>query len=238
MRRIAAAVPVLAAVAAVAAVSPPQARPDWTLLQLETMEHFQSLLRMDTSDPPGNEQQAAEYLVRALRQENIPVETFARQGHRPNVVARLKANGHAALLHTTASPTMVTAGQRVNVIPSEATATIDVRTLPEEDPAEVLEELRRVVSDPTVSVQWGTRASGPGGRSGLNTAAFRTLEAAVTRHFQTTTLPSMSTGGTDMPYLRAKGIQCYGIGPAIDVEDGPRGFGAHSDQERILEDEL
>ena len=48
----------------------------------------------------------------------------------------------------------------------------------------------------------------------------------------------MSTGATDMAYLRAKGVQCYGIGPAIDVEDGPKGFGAHSDQERILESEL
>ena len=52
------------------------------------------------------------------------------------------------------------------------------------------------------------------------------------------TLPVMSTGATDMAYLRAKGIQCYGIGPAIDEEDGPKGFGAHSDQERILESEL
>jgi hypothetical protein len=33
-------------------------------------------------------------------------------------------------------------------------------------------------------------------------------------------------------------MQCYGIGPATDVEDGPKGFGAHSDQERILETEL
>jgi acetylornithine deacetylase/succinyl-diaminopimelate desuccinylase-like protein len=48
----------------------------------------------------------------------------------------------------------------------------------------------------------------------------------------------MSTGATDMSYLRAKGIQCYGIGPATDLEDGPLGFGAHSDQERILESEM
>ena len=48
----------------------------------------------------------------------------------------------------------------------------------------------------------------------------------------------MSTGATDMAYLRAKGIQCYGVGPVRDVEDGPKGFGAHSDQERIVEEEL
>jgi hypothetical protein len=41
-----------------------------------------------------------------------------------------------------------------------------------------------------------------------------------------------------MAYVRARGTQCYGIGPATDAEDGPKGFGAHSDQERILESEL
>jgi hypothetical protein len=41
-----------------------------------------------------------------------------------------------------------------------------------------------------------------------------------------------------MAFLRQKGMQCYGIGPALDSEDGPKGFGAHSDQERILESEL
>jgi acetylornithine deacetylase/succinyl-diaminopimelate desuccinylase-like protein len=52
------------------------------------------------------------------------------------------------------------------------------------------------------------------------------------------TLPTMSTGATDMAYLRNKGIECYGIGPAIDREDAALGFGAHSDQERILISEL
>ena len=60
----------------------------------------------------------------------------------------------------------------------------------------------------------------------------------ATQHYSAPTLPTMSTGATDMAYLRGKGIQCYGIGPATDAEDGPKGFGAHSDQERILESEL
>ena len=48
----------------------------------------------------------------------------------------------------------------------------------------------------------------------------------------------MMTGGTDMAQVRARGVQCYGIGPFTDIEDGPKGFGAHSDQERILEEAL
>ncbi len=42
----------------------------------------------------------------------------------------------------------------------------------------------------------------------------------------------------DMAYLGARGVQCYGVGAMVDVEDGPKGFGAHSDQERFLEESL
>ncbi len=35
---------------------------DWTAVERETLEHFQTVLRFDTSDPPGNERPAAEYL--------------------------------------------------------------------------------------------------------------------------------------------------------------------------------
>jgi hypothetical protein len=60
----------------------------------------------------------------------------------------------------------------------------------------------------------------------------------VTRVYNTVTLPSMSTGATDMAQVRARGAQCVGIGSAIDVEDQLKGFGMHSDQERLLESEL
>ena len=144
----------------------------------------------------------------------------------------------AALLHATASPNIVDGGYRINVIPSEAKATLDLRILPDDDPKQVLESIRKAVNDPAVDVSFGARDIRPGGKSGLDTEAFKTIEAAVRRQYNTTTLPIMSTGATDMAYLRAKGVQCYGIGPAVDSEDGPKGFGSHSDQERILEAEL
>ena len=143
------------------------------------------------------------------------------------------------MLRTSISPNMFTAGYRLNVIPSEAKATLDVRTLPDENPARFIEEVRKVVNDPAVEVNWAQRDVRPGAAVGrLDSEIFETLEAAVTKNYRTVTLPTMSTGATDMSYLRAKGIECYGIGPALDLEDGPKGFGAHSDQERILESEL
>jgi acetylornithine deacetylase/succinyl-diaminopimelate desuccinylase-like protein len=145
---------------------------------------------------------------------------------------------HASMLRTSISPNIVQGGYRNNVIPSEARATLDVRMAPDDDPNRLLEEIRKVINDPSVEVAFNGFGERPGGISRLDTDAFKVLEAAVTAHYKTTTLPTMSTGATDMSFLRAKGIQCYGIGPATDVEDGPKGFGAHSDQERILESEL
>ena len=96
-----------------------------------------------------------------------------------------------------------------------------------------------MVNDENVTVEWAARDVRPGtGNANLSSDAFRAIEANLTRHYKAVTLPTMSTGATDMAYLRAKGMQCYGVGPAIDTEDGPLGFGAHSDQERILESEL
>ena len=59
----------------------------------ETLRHFQALVRMDTQSPPGNEKPAADYLAQVLQREGIPVQVFALEEKRPNVVARLTGNG-------------------------------------------------------------------------------------------------------------------------------------------------
>ncbi len=145
---------------------------------------------------------------------------------------------HASMLRSSLSPNIFDAGYRINVIPSESRASVDFRALPDEDVISFLDEIRRVVDDPAVEVSLGARNTRPRGESSLDTDAFRAIESQTREHYGVITLPTMSTGATDMAYLRAAGIQCYGIGPAIDREDAALGFGAHSDQERILVSEL
>lgn len=146
---------------------------------------------------------------------------------------------HWSMLRTSLSPTIITGGYRNNVIPSEGTATIDTRLAPDEDPAKFLEMVKQAVDDPSVDIAYGARDTRPSTPTAkLDSPAFQSLEANITKHYKAITLPTMSTGATDMAFLRQKGIQCYGIGPALDSEDGPKGFGAHSDQERIVESEL
>jgi acetylornithine deacetylase/succinyl-diaminopimelate desuccinylase-like protein len=145
----------------------------------------------------------------------------------------------AAMLRSTLSPTLLTAGLQVNAIPSEAKATIDVRQLPDEDTGAYLELMRKVVNDPAVKVEYNGQNLRPAGTPArVNTEMFAAIEAAVKRNYNAPAIPTMGTGATDMAFLRKQGIQCYGVSAAVDVEDVQLGFGAHSDQERILESEL
>ena len=78
-----------------AAQAPQQ--PNWTAVEEETLRHFQAIVRMDTTDPPGTppggEKPVADYLKQVLEKEGIPVQVFALEPNRPNIVARLKGNG-------------------------------------------------------------------------------------------------------------------------------------------------
>jgi acetylornithine deacetylase/succinyl-diaminopimelate desuccinylase-like protein len=129
---------------------------------------------------------------------------------------------------------MMNAGFRTNVIPSEATAYLDVRALPDENVTQLAEHLRKLIDDPKVEVRLprgGGRPAAPPSR--IDTEMFRALERAQRRLFPgAITLPAMLPGATDMAQLRAKGIQAYGIGPVVDLSDGGLG-GAHSDDEHL-----
>ena len=147
--------------------------------------------------------------------------------------------GHYSMLHTSISPNIITGGFQVNVIPSEATATLDIRALPDEDMPKFLELMKQVINDPEVEIVPNVaNHRPPAAPSRIDGEAFKAIEAADRKVYNTVTLPQMSTGATDMSYLRSKGVQCFGIGPMVDEEDAPKGFGAHSDQERLLEEGL
>ncbi|MFN7934868.1 MAG: M20/M25/M40 family metallo-hydrolase [Bryobacteraceae bacterium] len=66
---------------------------DWDKTNAETLRHFQSIVRINTSNPPGNETEVVNYLKGVLDREGIGYQVFAREPSRANLVARLKGNG-------------------------------------------------------------------------------------------------------------------------------------------------
>jgi acetylornithine deacetylase/succinyl-diaminopimelate desuccinylase-like protein len=150
-----------------------------------------------------------------------------------------KEPGLYSMLHTSISPNIVQAGYQVNVIPSEAEATLDIRALPDENISAFYDLMRKVIDDPAIELIPENKNARPGAPpSRMDSDAYHAIEAAYKRIYGVTTIPVMSTGATDMAFLRAKGVQSYGVGPMVDEEDAAKGFGAHSDQERLLEEAL
>jgi acetylornithine deacetylase/succinyl-diaminopimelate desuccinylase-like protein len=144
---------------------------------------------------------------------------------------------HYSILRTSVVPTVIDAGFRRNVIPSEASAILDIRMLPDEDVEGFYQSLAAVIDDPRVEIvpEPIYRPAAP--PSEIDNEMFQTLErVAVDMYPEATVLPIMSTGATDMAQVRAKGVQAYGIGPARTIAEINSGFGAHGDNERVAED--
>ena len=141
--------------------------------------------------------------------------------------------GHYSILRTSVVPTILKAGFRSNVIPSEGEAYLDVRALPDEDMTQFIDELRRVINDPSIEIVPSQSSERPAAApSGTNTEMFRAIEKVSRGMFAAPAIPSMLTGATDGAQLRARGVQAYGTGPISPIGEGPLG-GAHSDDENI-----
>jgi acetylornithine deacetylase/succinyl-diaminopimelate desuccinylase-like protein len=142
-----------------------------------------------------------------------------------------------AMLRATVSPTMLTAGSKINVIPNTAEAQIDVRRLPEETHDEILERLRRIIRDPAVDVRSAPGQEMPSTEpSGMSTPLYQAMQNI----FSTTAphaiaIPYMVRGATDGSFLRRKGMDVYGA-PLFLRED--RESRAHGNDERIGVDAL
>ncbi|MGA8211910.1 MAG: M20/M25/M40 family metallo-hydrolase [Nocardioidaceae bacterium] len=115
----------------------------------------------------------------------------------------------AVIKHTT-NPTMLEAGYKVNVVPSEATAHVDGRFLPGfED--EFFDTLAELVGD-RVSLDYVSR------QQGLETTFDGALVEAMTASLlaedpDAVVAPYLMSGGTDAKHWDKLGIRCFGFAP-------------------------
>lgn len=136
----------------------------------------------------------------------------------------------AASLADTATPTVLRAGDKTNVIPAEATARLDIRVLPGRD-KDLKRELRAAAGDgvEVVEGRWWSATQSP-----LDAPLIETLEAAITAEDeQGIVVPYLLPASTDNKHFARLGIHGYGFIP-LRV---PRGFDVfgqfHAADERI-----
>lgn len=216
-------------------------RPDNAIAHLAT-----AVSRVATWNPPMRLNDITRTYFERLATISSP-EARARynglfdESKRASIEQYLSANElrHNSMLRTSVSPTIIKGGFRVNVIPSDAEADLDVRALPDEDMDAFVAEMRKVIGDAQVEIkpQLVYRPAPPASR--LDTEMFRVLEQTAKKIYPgAVVLPTMLTGATDMSYARAKGVNSYGIGPLIEEKDAESGGGAHGDDEKVLEKAL
>jgi len=136
-----------------------------------------------------------------------------------------------AVLRNGISPTVLHGGMRHNVIPTEATATLSIRTLPGQHLEEVLTRLRAAIGEDRIEVAVvSTGTDTP--PSSFTSPMFDALRGAIQELDPgIAVVPYLSTGATDSAILRSHGVQAYGILPfPLNQDDEGR---MHAHDERV-----
>jgi acetylornithine deacetylase/succinyl-diaminopimelate desuccinylase-like protein len=142
-----------------------------------------------------------------------------------------------AILRNTISLTVLTGSNKNNVIPPEASAVVDIRLLPDQDPEVFLAEIRRVVADTTVEIIPPATRKGRMDNS-IDTDLFRAVERAThDREPKALVTTPMFTAASDRPFYRALGIITYGFDP-FRVPSADMQKGMHGNDERISIDNM
>jgi carboxypeptidase PM20D1 len=136
-----------------------------------------------------------------------------------------------AVIRNGISATMITGGVAGNVIPAEASAVLNVRTIPGNSIDDVMARLRACVPDPAISFAVAAH-SDEAPASDPDSAMFKAIaDAAIELDPAMTVVPYLSTGGTDSAHLRRIGINSYGILPfPMEQPDEER---MHGHDERV-----
>jgi acetylornithine deacetylase/succinyl-diaminopimelate desuccinylase-like protein len=137
-----------------------------------------------------------------------------------------------SMMRDSIAPTMLSAGVRVNVIPAEARANLNIRLLPGDTIDALLADLTKLVNDPQIHFEVQPDAGLAAPPSSLESDFYATITRVVTQEFGgAPVLPFQSTGATDSAQLRLHNVQAYGLMPAPLAEEDFRRM--HGDDERM-----
>jgi acetylornithine deacetylase/succinyl-diaminopimelate desuccinylase-like protein len=138
-----------------------------------------------------------------------------------------------AMVRNTITPTILKAGQTVNVIPSEAQASFDCRILPGTASEAFLAHVREIIKDEDVEiVPLPEFESNPLPPSPLDNELYQAIEQVAQRKDPGCVVtPFLITGATDSRFFRQIGIPCYDFSPfRLQLEDAKL---VHGHNERI-----
>lgn len=136
-----------------------------------------------------------------------------------------------SMLRTTCVATMIDGGHAVNALPQKVEANVNCRIFPGHTPAEIKDELARVMGNPAIAIRYGRDDKPLAKVPPLDPRLIGPMEKLAAKHFPgVPVIPAMSTGATDAVYTSGAGIPTYGVPSAWSDPDGN---GTHGLNERL-----
>ncbi len=137
-----------------------------------------------------------------------------------------------ALLRNTISPTVLNGSNKTNTIPERASADLDIRLLPDQDPVAFRRELIRVIGDSLIRLEEIAPIT-PRYDAPLDTELFKAIERVAGELLPGVPVATpVSPGASDRPTYAQAGIICYGLDPYLVPIEESR-YEVHGNDERL-----
>jgi acetylornithine deacetylase/succinyl-diaminopimelate desuccinylase-like protein len=179
--------------------------------------------------------------VQSMLESISPYQTDSRLGAQlaniavsvkdPDFMMRLQLEdpGMHSLLRNTCSITRLEGSSKINVVPARASAELDCRLLPDQDPEQFIAELTTIVADENVQIE--TLMSFTPAISNTRNEVFRAIASVSDSVFRAPVITTVAGGFTDSHFFRDRGITAYGYSPFVFQPEDMRGV--HGNNERI-----
>ncbi|MEZ5313272.1 MAG: M20/M25/M40 family metallo-hydrolase [Thermoanaerobaculia bacterium] len=175
----------------------------------------EGLARVLATAPALRGSPSAVRYLEALGRHDPRAARAAREGARlgagtpPEELDRSALVGYENLFRDSLQVTTLRGSERINVVPGEARAEIDVRLLPETDERLFLDEIRRRLGA-GLELDVMLR-SPPATASPTDNAVYRTIAEHLRQ--EAPVVPAFLPAFTDARYFRTRGIPAYGLSP-------------------------
>jgi acetylornithine deacetylase/succinyl-diaminopimelate desuccinylase-like protein len=117
-----------------------------------------------------------------------------------------------SMLRTTCVATMIDGGHAVNALPQRVEANVNCRIFPGRTPAEIKDELARVIGNPAIAIRLAREDKPLAKPPALDPRIIGPMERLAARHFPgVPVIPAQSNGATDAVYTGGAGIPTYGV---------------------------
>lgn len=119
-----------------------------------------------------------------------------------------------AMLRNTVSLNVLHSGDKTNVIPSSATAELDIRLLPGQGVDDFINYVKKTMADEEIKIE--PIQTNPASESAIDNEYFSAIQKVLLKHFPDAVLtPFVVSGTTDSRFFREKGIISYGVCPIM-----------------------